>query len=282
MTRTPLFLLALLMSAGLPALGHAQDVERVRALYVAASYEEALAAIPRVTSPAVRLEVEQYRALCLLALGREAEASNAVEQIVRENPTYLPTSTEMSPRMLSIFAAARVKLLPDIARQVYADGKTAFDSGDDEAAGAAFTRAMAIADTMPEDLRGAVADLRLLAAEFLDLTLARAKPRPGSPSTAGALPAVIPSDAGPVAIEEQLPPWNPPDSAALRSEYTGVLRVQIGEDGRVRSADIVDSSHPTYDVLAARAARGWVYEPATKGGQPVPSHKDIQIRLVPR
>ena len=41
----------------------------------------------------------------------------------------------------------------------------------------------------------------------------------------------------PIAIDETLPPWMPPDVAARRTEYTGLLRVRIGEDGRVLSAN---------------------------------------------
>jgi protein TonB len=86
----------------------------------------------------------------------------------------------------------------------------------------------------------------------------------------------------PVAIDERLPPWNPPDSASMRTEYLGLLRVSIGEDGQVVSAEIVKSSHPSYDMVVARAAKDWRYKPATRGGKPVASQKEIQIRLVPR
>jgi len=281
MTRWTRIALVFVLVSPFAATATAQDIERVRALYVAAAYEEALAAIPPASAPAVKLEVEQYRALCLLALGREDEAATAVEGIVRDNPTYLPSERDTSPRLQSIFAAARLKLLPDLAREAYTDGKTAFEAKDGDAARAAFQRAVTIVESLPEPDRGPLADLALLASGFLDLAESRAAPAPAPEKPTPPAPAAVPYVA-PVAIEEQLPPWNPPDSASMRTEYLGLLRVSIGEDGRVLSAEIVKSSHPSYDVVVARVARDWRYRPATRGGQPISSQKDIQIRLVPR
>jgi protein TonB len=79
-----------------------------------------------------------------------------------------------------------------------------------------------------------------------------------------------------------MPPWNPPDGTAMRTEYAGLLRIMIGADGLVESATIVKSSHPAYDAAAVRAAQGWTYRPATRNGQPVAAQKDIQVRLLPR
>jgi TonB family protein len=85
-----------------------------------------------------------------------------------------------------------------------------------------------------------------------------------------------------VAVEERLPAWNPPDVPTARTEYVGVVRIDIGADGRVSNATIVEPSHPAYDVMVLQAAKRWVYKPATRGGTPVASQKDIRIRLVPR
>jgi len=275
-------ILILLLAGGAVTVGAAaQDVERIRTLYVAAAYEEALAAIPPSAPSAMRLEVEQYRALCLLALGRDGEAVTVVEAIVGEHPAYTPSSSEFSPRIRALFAEARVRLVPSIARQAYADGKAAFEAGRHTAARDAFSRVMATIDSLPQETRGELADLRLLANGFLDLATARIAPAP-PPLPLPEVPTLATAYEAPIAIEERLPPWNPPDAASRRTEYVGVLRIQIGADGQVASVEVVKASHPAYDVAAVRAAQAWTYRPATRNGDPVPAAKEIQIRLVPQ
>lgn len=261
----------------------ASNLERIRALYAAASYEEALAAMPAEMNGDATTEVEQYRALCLLALGRETDAVAAIERLVKSHPTYLPPASDTSPRMRAMFADARSKLVPGVARQVYADAKKAFDSRDADAAQAGFKRTIELIDSLPESNRASLADLRLLASGFLDLSVARpaAELEPPPVNNIAEKPAgseYVP----PIAVREQLPVWTPPDSRAMATEYAGLLRIVIGEDGRVRTAAMVESAHPLYDAAAVRAAKTWIYKPATRGGQPVVSQKDIQVRLLPR
>jgi TonB family protein len=270
-------------SAAITDVVEAPNVERIRALYASASYEEALAAIPSDVNGEALIEVEQYRALCLLALGREAAAVAAIERLVKIHPTYQPSASDISPRMRTMFADVRSKLVPDFARQAYADAKKAFDAKETEAAHAGFKRTLEVIDSLPESDRDSVADLRLLASGFLDLSAARPAPEP--PAPVNNIPekrAPAGEYVPPVAVREQLPVWNPPDSRAMTTEYTGMLRILIGEDGRVRTATMVESAHPLYDAAAVRAAKTWIYKPATRGGQPVVSQKDIQVRLMPR
>lgn len=297
MTRRSLCFLVLLALTYPCASSAAQDVDRVRALYVAAAYEEALAAMPLVNGGTVNTELEQYRALCLLALGREPEAVTAIERLVRDHPTFVPPAGETSPRMTALFSAARAKLIPEIARATYLEAKTAYEARDHKAALAAFRRTIDLIDSLSEMEMGSMADLRLLASGFVDLSTER-RPEPSSPPAVAALkdPAKEPPGkgsaevkpesagvfAGPVAINEQLPPWRPPDMIAARMEYVGLLRISIRADGSVEEATIIKGSHPAYDVAAVRAAKEWTYKPATSGGQPVATQKDIQIRLVPR
>ena len=72
------------------------------------------------------------------------------------------------------------------------------------------------------------------------------------------------------------------DAHTRITTFEGLLRLQIGQDGRVTTAEIVRPSHPAYDVAVLQAAKKWLYKPATRGGQPVPSQKEIRVRLVPR
>jgi TonB family protein len=275
-------LLAWLIAAAPAAAQNAAGLEKVRSLYVAAAYEEALAAMPAEASGVARRELEQYRALCLLALGREDEAVSAVERLVKNDPTYLPPDSDTSPRMRSIFADVRARVLPDIAREAYTDAKKAFDARDLARARAGFARAIELIDSLPESSRDSIGDLRVVAKGFIDLLGAQPAPKPAA--SPAAPPRLEPSleYIGPVPLNEQLPAWMPPDSAARTREFIGLLLVEIGEDGRVRSATMVEPTHPVYDAAALRAARLWTYRPATIGGKPVPAQKEIRVRLVPR
>lgn len=265
----------------------AVDIERVRMLYVAAAYAEALAAMPGVPvldGERARTDLEQYRALCLLALGREQQAVATVERLVRDNPLFVPPAGDTSPRLRSIVAGARSRLVPDMARQAYAEAKLAYEAKNGEAH-AAFERALELIDSLPAGDKAGLGDLRLLAAEFLELSITKLRPSvPASPpiSVAPATSEPAGQYVPPTAVREQLPPWDPPDNASRRTEYVGVLRISIGEDGRVQTATIVNGSHPAYDAAALNAAKQWRYKPATQGGQPVAAQKDIQIRLRPR
>jgi TonB family protein len=284
---TGLFVLA---CASAPAVAQqispVTDIERVRTLYVAAAYAEALAAIPVSDGEPARTDLEQYRALCLLALGRESEAISAVERLVRDHPTFVPPASETTPRMLSIFAGARSKLVPEVAKRAYLDAKAAYDKKDGAAANAGFQRTIDLIDSLPEGEKTTLSDLRLLASGFLTLSAAVRPAAPTGTENGSKPPATAATPAGayapPVAIREELPNWNPPDTAARRTEYEGLLRVQIGADGKVSSATMVRRTHPNYDVAALRAAKSWIYQPATRGGEPIASQKDIQVKLLPR
>jgi TonB family protein len=254
------------------------DIERVRALYGAAAYEEALAAIPAVGEPA-QPDFEQYRALCLLALGREQEAMASVERIVRDNPLFVP-SVDTAPRMKAMFSSARSRIVPGLARAAYNQAKAAYELKNRELAYDGFTRSLVLIDSLTETERAGLADLRLLAGEFLKLSIA--PPQPAESMNAGnGTGSESAAFVAPVAVREQLPAWIPPDAASRRTEYTGLFRVAIDADGRVTSATIVKGSHPAYDALVISAATRWLYKPATRGGQPVVSAKEIQVRLVP-
>ena len=279
---TRVHIVAVAVALFLAAPAAAQDMERVKALYVAAAYEEALAAMPPGLSPTAGTELEQYRALCLLALGRENDAKATIERLVKAHPLFLPPSDEVSPRMRTLFTDVRTALMPTIAKRAYADAKVAYEAKDRDAALAGFKRTLDLIDSVPEEGRGSLADLRLLAEEFHELAAAR----PAAPNPAPVAPLAEPSDAGPfvaaVAVRQELPPWNPLDSVSRRTEYVGLLQVQIGADGRVTLARMLKPSHPSYDVAILREARRWVYKPATRGGQPVPSEREIEIKLRPQ
>lgn len=195
---------------------------------------------------------------------------------------FLPPARDTSPRMQTIFASVRSRLVPGLAKRAYGEAKAAYESKDREAAHAAFQRTLELIDSLADADRAPLSDLRLLAGEFLELSAERPAAGPASPPDAAPARLEPPVEyMPPVAVREQLPVWIPPDRLARQSEYVGLLRILIGADGRVSSATIVKGSHPSYDVAAVTSAKQWLYKPATRGGQPVPSTKEIQVRLVP-
>ena len=269
-----------------PGIASGQDMERVRSLYVAASYEAALAAMPEGLSTTAGTELEQYRALCLLALGREADAKSTIERLVKAHPTFVPPADEVSPRMRTLFTSVRNTLIPAIAKQAYAEAKVAYEAKDRDAARAGFQRTLDLIDSVPEDSRGSLADMRLLAADFRDLTTARPAtttetPVPVVPAPVPEIPAAAGAFVPAVALKQELPPWNPLDAVSRRTEYVGLLQVQIAPDGRVTLARMLKTSHPSYDIAVLREAKRWLYKPAMRGGQPVASEREIEIRLRP-
>src|SRR5207247_1639951 len=63
-----------------------ESINAARDLYTAAAYEDALALLDRLRASAHRADdsryIEQYRAFCLLALGRTTDAERAIEAVV--------------------------------------------------------------------------------------------------------------------------------------------------------------------------------------------------------
>src|SRR3954466_3001855 len=74
-------------------------------LYASACYDEALSVLNglRIGESVDRKSVEQYRSLCLLALGRASEAETAIAAVVTADPTYRLGESE-SPRIRATFA----------------------------------------------------------------------------------------------------------------------------------------------------------------------------------
>ena len=86
----------------LASILRAQGVPEVRDLYASANYEQALALLDRLkqespASPDAAVAIEQYRALCLLALNRRAEAETAIESVYAIDPVFRPREEDTAP-----------------------------------------------------------------------------------------------------------------------------------------------------------------------------------------
>lgn len=284
-----------------PALAAADEdsIAAARDLYAAAAYEDALATLNRLGSagprPAEGRVIEQYRALCLLALGRADEAEHAIEAVVSTDPMYHPSDTEVAPRVRAAFSEVRRRMLPSVAQQKYADAKAAFDKKQYSAAAEGFGQALELfADP---DLAGAagrppLSDLRTLSAGFRDLSLQALAPPPPPPASAPK-PAQAPVPApppvariysvadtnvvAPAVLQQQLPTYRGPIPRPLQ----GMIEVLIDENGAVVEAMMRMSINPAYDRQAVAAASQWRYRPATLNGAPVKYRKTILVNLTP-
>jgi TonB family protein len=270
-------------------------VGTARDLYASARYDEALAVLNdlRPTDPgsavADRKSIEQYRSLCLLALGRGTEAESAIAAVVTADPSYQPGEVEASPRVRAAFSDVRRKLLPEIASNRYTEAKVLFDRKDYRTAAQHFRQVVALLDD--PDMGGKLPDLRTLVTGFLDLSVAASTPPPPeAPKPVAAPPPVVVqpdpnrvyslSDTdvvAPVVIRQQMPQLTP--AIKQQAKERGVVEIVIDEQGRVIHVAVRMSLHPMYDAELLSAGKDWRYRPATYQGKPVRYRKMIQINL---
>lgn len=264
-----------------------QDVlNEARRHYEAAAYTEALSVLAQAdrSSPSKVVEVEQYRAFCLIALGRMDDAKNAIATLVEADPFYVPPA---SPRILSFVSEVRRDSLPAVARGLLDNGRTAYAQKRFEDARGSFELLLRVLADPDMKSRPETADLRAIAEGFVDLVAASngshapatvrepMAPKAAESPTAAARPPVV---VAAVPIRQVFPRWLP-DEVSARQEFLGRLRVTIGADGKVKSAAIEAPSHPNYDAQLLQAARTWLYKPATRDGEPAESEKIIEVRL---
>jgi len=270
-----------------------------RELYASARYDEALVVLnalkPRDGAASADLKtIEQYRSLCLLALGRTDEAESAIAAVVNADPFFAPTESEASPRVRSAFSDVRLKLLPGIATARYESAKLAYDRKDNANAERMFRELVKLLED--PQMNGRLPDMRVLATGFLQLAIAAAAPPPepkpepkaaptpaAAPSTppAPAVPRVYGSDdegvVPPVTIRQEVP--SVPLAISGMTRDRGLLDLTIDEQGRVISMALRVAIHPMYDKLLLNAVRDWKYRPATVNGTPVRFRKVVQISL---
>ena len=292
-----LFIVFVFLSApwfGPLAAAQTDHLGEAKTQYEEAAYEEALTTLTKASpaTPADRVQVEQYRALCLLALGRQTEAERAVAALVEADPLYVPPSSVASPRVLSLVAEIRRKELPAVTRRVMDAGRAAFEAKNTAAAQRQFDLLLKLLDEPAMEGRPERDDLRALAQGYSTLLVAAPATRPAPPvpvatekPVTAAPPPAAPAGGSTftpaVVIQETLPVWMPPNPAVARNEYSGAVKVRIGTDGRVKAVTIDQPSHPAYDASLLRVARNWLYKPASQNGTPIESERVIAIRLRP-
>jgi TonB family protein len=271
------------------------DLTAARDLYASAAYDDALTVLNRLRSsdhPASQARaIEQYRAFCFLALGRPADAEQAIEAVVAAEPSYQPGESDASPRIRSAFTSVRRRMLPSIIQQKYAQAKAAFDRKEFSAAADGFTQvlsALADQDVAAEAKQPPLSDLRTLAGGFQELAAKAAPPPPPPAPPVVAPPPPPPPPAAPriytggesgivmpSVINQTLPPF--PGQVVI--PRNGRLEIVIDESGAVESANMTASVTQNYDAMVVAAARNWRYKPATLNGVPVKFRKTVQINI---
>ncbi|HSK10137.1 MAG TPA: energy transducer TonB [Vicinamibacterales bacterium] len=319
-----LVLLAVVASLVLaPAFGQ-DPLAAAKDLYASAEYEKALDALGEARKapglePAAVLAIEQYRALCLLAMGRKAEAEQAIEAVLDLDPFYLPGEDEAAPWVRAAFSEVRQRVLPATLQQLYGRGKRAFDRKAYAEAEADFRRVMRVLDD--EDLEldeGARSDMRLVVQAFLDLAEATRPPPPapvpGLATPSAEPPATPPAESGPpTKAERAVPPAGTqatspgpggpiydstasdvvpplplrqsvviPEIVRPLSETEGIVEVVIGSTGAIESASVLQSFGSLLDPAVLQSVQSWRYRPATRAGSPVRYRRVVRIVLPAR
>jgi tetratricopeptide (TPR) repeat protein len=349
------FFCSLLVVAGadICAAADQEALQKIKALYAAAAYEDVLAVITTLPSEARVQPIDQYRAFCLIALGQTKQAQEAIEALIAADPSYAPDPADISPRVVDVFNATRQRVLPAVTKRLYLEAKVALDRKDRDAAIARFQELLRVIDGASE--LSDFADLRVLASGFLDLSRAlpaaaaaapeRAAAPAASPSSTTTAPAsgtmaapsagtttapsagtATPPSAGtttapsagtatppssgtptappagtasapasgmstaaapmtstpPKALKQDLPPWTPYDGASRRGEFSGAIRVRVGPDGRVQSAEMLRRVHPAYDSVLLERAKTWLYQPARMNNAPIAADVVVEVRLQPQ
>lgn len=277
-----------------PQAPRQNPLDSARELYASARYDEALAMLNglRPDSDATdRRSIEQYRSLCLLALGRGTEAEEAIAAVVTTDPFFQPGEAEASPRVRSAFTDVRRRLLPEIATARYSAAKGSYDRKEYATAERQFRELLTLLND--PDMGARLGDLRILAAGFLDLSIAAAAPPPEPPKPAKTEPAPVApppapkpepgriygaedaSVAAPTIVRQDVPAVPSTINGQIRDR--GRVDVVIDEQGRVNFVALRQPMHPFYDQLLLAAAREWRYRPATMNGVPVKYRKSVSI-----
>jgi tetratricopeptide (TPR) repeat protein len=289
------------------------SLDRARALYDSASFDEALVVLDRVSGAQPESDVEEvqrYRALCLLALNRTSDAQRAIEIVFSRDPLFRLSDGDAPPRMRTAFNDVRRRLMPKVVDQLYASAKLTFDRKEYDLATTQFNDLLTfLEDGDTRDLPS-LKEFRTLATGFRDLSQTAlvtaskpaaapaAEPKPiaqvppaGQTAAAFNVPATTANTVAgqaasgtlepPIVIRQQMPLWLGMRDFLPRGNR-GTLRVIIDERGNVEEARVIESLHMVYDALLISATRTWKYEPAKLDGKPVRYVKMIEVVLKPQ
>jgi hypothetical protein len=281
-------ILLIAIAFSVPATAADSTLSVARDLYVSASYDEALTMLGGLSggarTPDEQQAIDLYRTLCLVALGRTADADRLIEAMLMRDPLYRASTDDLSPRVQTAFQTARKRILPAVIQKQYADAKSAFDNKDWPVAAKGFEQVLkSLAD--PDITSAAsvppLSDLRTLVVGFHDLSVKMIPPPalPPAPKPVRVVKPVYSADdrdvVAPVAIQQRMPRY----PANVTRSASGVLEFVIDENGAVQAPQMEIGIDSSYDATVVAAAKKWMYQPATLDGTPVKYIKRLTISL---
>lgn len=281
--RAVLVVVALVGLTAPPLLATPTALQGALDLYAAASYEEALAALDTVAAADLTVDdqvvVAQHRMLCLMAMGRTAEAERAAASLLALRPEFLLGAREASPRVRTMFDTARRRVLPVVVRERFTAARRLYDGGALAEARTLFSSVTAaLGDAALVERDPALADLRTLADGFLALTTA-AGPRGAAAvaPSAAATPPPLATDAeravAPMPVASAVPPAPPPPTLIVDESSTLVSfpsdSAAAWHEGDVPT-DRSDETPEVATVVTPRSASEAVPDAAPDAPRPAP------------
>jgi len=243
------------------------DLVAVKALFAAADYEGALRLLANAASGDDAVRAEEYRALCLLALGRSEEAARSIEEIFARDPLYAVDPASVSPRMVSLVAAVRQRLLPVLARNLYAVARKNIEHREFAAAVAQLTEMNAVIDAAGPG--AGLDEVRVLGNGFLEL----ARKEMADAAAGGSSPTSAPAaGSGSTGLSERFP-----STAMPIAVYSDFLKLAEEQTSAARVPPPVATSA---EAAAPLMVRPDIYTEADRIQPPVPVQREVP-RWVP-
>jgi TonB family protein len=252
------------------ALLGAQDLlSAAKDQYASAAYEDALSTLNRLdgsVAPEIARQADEYRAFCLYALGRTGEAESVAESIIRKEPLVRLEAADASPRLESMFADVRKRLLPSLIRERYRVARAAVDQKSFSAAEPKLADARSmIAEAEKLGVKDdGLADLSVLVDGFLQLIRSTADQKSAEPAAVAA--AVAPAAASPAAARAPAAAAPRADAAAVQrapaatsAAGTAIPPVYSAADDGVSPPIALDQKMPTMTAemqMITRAVKG--------------------------